>query len=90
MEARYVFNDPWRFVLQVRPHMITHIRMADPELESALQKLQAYKKQPRIRLRIKRLTQGRSYRWRSYREYKNPLKNMPLYRILEAAYNDNI
>lgn len=39
---RYVFAEPWRFVLKVRPNMITHTRKIDSELKSESDRLDQY------------------------------------------------
>jgi hypothetical protein len=46
MQHRYVkyydFNDPWRFVLRVRPNWVTRIKRSDPLLEARDAEISAY------------------------------------------------
>lgn len=39
---RYVFNEPWRFVLRIRPNVIDKVRRQDPELDRRLHEIDAY------------------------------------------------
>lgn len=86
---KYVFTDPWRFVLRITPHMITHTRMVDEALEQELQQIGNYIECHHLQPRMLKLTLGRSwrpdYRFTEKAKYKNPLHNKPLHRILEEA-----
>lgn len=90
---KFVFNEPWRYVLQIKPNMITHVRMVDEALESELQQLQNHIVRNHFSPVMDRLIRGRCYRpWRSLpnERERNPLKNKPLYKILEAVANDDL
>lgn len=91
--VQYVFNEPWRFVLQVKPHMITHTRMVDEALEQQIQQLDNYIQNRKLWPRMHRLINGKSYdRWcgTEKAKYRNILKNKPLYQVLEEAGNDQL
>ena len=84
----YVFKEPWRYVLRIRPNMIDKVKAHDNELEQRIAEVHAkiwhnYSNSGRI---IK-LGFARSYRW-SYSKnpkYLNPLKNVPLKDIEELV-----
>jgi hypothetical protein len=94
MWVKYVFSEPWRFVLQVKPNMITHTKMVDELLEQQIQEVRNYIDSHHLRPRMQKATGGKNWNSRSdfpeKLKYKNILKNKPLYRILEAAYNDHL
>jgi len=82
---RYVFREPWRFVLRVRPNMIDKIRKNDPLLEERLQEIDNYLKRNDLRNRMAKLLYGRVKWWYGEGERereKNVLKNKPVHRIL--------
>jgi hypothetical protein len=86
---RYVFAEPWRFVLQITPHMITHTHVPDEELEQELGQISNRIERHHLWPRILKLTLGRSwrpdYRFTEKAKYKNPLHNKPLRHLLEEA-----
>ncbi|WP_162903024.1 hypothetical protein [Taibaiella koreensis] len=88
---QYVFAEPWRFVLQVRPNMITHVKTVDEVLEQELEQIDNHITQHHLGPRLNRIVWGCGWRsrWdrRTDRE-KNPLHNKPLYRITAEAAND--
>jgi hypothetical protein len=91
--TKYVFTEPWRFVLQVRPDIVTHKKMVDEVLESAIQQLDNQIERNHLRPVMNRLIYGACYNpWRGVanERERNPLKNKPLYQILEAVANDDL
>lgn len=60
---RYVFNEPWRFVLRTRPNMITRVKKRDDEMESRLKKIDNYLEQHNYRSRLEKLLRGNCYRY---------------------------
>lgn len=82
----YAFKEPWRFVQKVFPHIVTHQRMLDADLESEMdfvkQKLNS-RKYHDLSLRLS----GTIYwsRFRTGKEPHNILKNQPLHRICHEA-----
>ncbi len=90
---KLVFNEPWRYVLKVKPYMITHTRKVDERLESQIQQLDNYIERNHLNHKMTRLIHGQSYNpWRGTENerQRNPLKNKPLYKILEAVANDDL
>lgn len=73
----YVFNEPWRYVLQVKPYMITHKRMLDSDLESEIQLVLNYTSNYNLRGKINRLVKGQSYNW-GYFQSENPREISPI------------
>lgn len=73
--------------------MITHKKMVDEVLEQQLVYLENYIRKNDLESRIERLVYGQRCKWRTREikeKIKNPLKNKPLYQILEAVYNDEL
>ena len=60
---RYVFREPWRFVLKVRPNIIDRTRRRDAELEAKLKSIQDYLERNDLRGRQARLVNGHCQRW---------------------------
>lgn len=59
----YLFNEPWRFVLKVRPNMITHAFAIDPDLESASDQLEGMIKRQCLQPAISHLLDGSVYKF---------------------------
>jgi hypothetical protein len=89
MKVRYVYTESWRFVLQIRPHMITHVRMIDEDLEREIQRLKNYIEKNHLRHKIYKMTRGRNQNWYKHDgikpKYQHPFKNKPLYAILDEC-----
>lgn len=84
---RYVFNEPWRFVLRIRPNMITKIRVKDPILEARLKRISNYLKRNDFEKRQAKLMYGR-YKWKWWKDYEkydegNILKDKSLHQVLD-------
>jgi hypothetical protein len=80
----FVFVEPWRFVLRVRPNMITRIRARDEQIERRKHYINSFLEKNALQGKLSRLL-GDSYRWRMYGEKegeRNPLKNKPVAAIL--------
>jgi hypothetical protein len=85
---RYVFSEPWRFVLRVRPNMIDKIRKKDPLLEKRIKEIDNYLDTNYYRGRMSKLLYGSGWgNWRRGEDLreKNVLKNKPLPRILDEC-----
>lgn len=89
LDIKYVFTEPWRFVLKVMPHMVTQVQLHDEELQQEIAAVAHRIKSNFFEPRIQRLTNGRPYN-RRYDEfdvrpqYINILKNIPRYTPKEA------
>lgn len=58
-EKKYVFTEPWRFVLRVRPNWITLQRAEAPELEVRMQEIDDFLEWNKLRPRLARLEYGK-------------------------------
>jgi ribosomal protein S15P/S13E len=84
---RYVFNEPWRFVLKVKPNIITKVRIKDAVLESKIARLRNYVKRNDLERQQSRVLHG-NYKWPYWmrnqkRKEVNPLLNKPIYKIVD-------
>lgn len=94
--TKYVFSEPWRFVLRIRPHWITEIKRKDALLEQALSEVEAIVSQHKNTGRLTKLKGGNSYAWKKVINKKsdrdlyayNSLKQKPLYLIMEEYYEE--
>ena len=87
LDVRYVYAEPWRFVLKVMPHIIYEVQLHDEVLEQEIAELDSYIKRNNLWYRIHRLTNGRSdHCWHDFEKpkYYNELKNLPRYANKEA------
>ncbi|MDB5013715.1 MAG: Uncharacterized protein JWQ25_1917, partial [Daejeonella sp.] len=88
MFTKYVFEETWRFVLVVKPHIIYEVKMVDEVLEQEIAAIDNYIINNHLWRKIRRLTNGRSYdRWGNNDKprYIYKLKNTPTY-AYEDAY----
>ena len=87
---RYVFREPWRYVLRVRPNVITKIRQHDEDLEAELEAIRSYLERNNLWNRLYYLLDGSSNksRWRTYQHKdvcypgRHPFRNVPLHKLL--------
>ena len=85
-KVSYVFTEPWRFVLRIRPHMITEQRMIDANLEAELRRLKNYIERNNLGGKMYKLTRSQRGR-RNWHEgvkpqHRHPFINKPLRIIL--------
>lgn len=91
----WIFTQPWRFVLRVRPYILTHRRIVDPLLESQIQEIRNYIDERNLRSRMNWLTQSRSNS-SAWRSWDRPLKvreryrKKPLLQLMQEEYYNNI
>lgn len=88
----YRFNEPWRYVLQVKPHMITEVKMVDSLLEQEIQLLDNYITNHYLKRRMNKIT-GRGYSIYGWGQevkprYRIPKRNRTLSAFLEQCAND--
>ena len=84
-EKFYVFSEPWRFVLRVRPNMIDKIKRRDALIESRSKEIENYFERNNYRYRLWKVLDGDAgRRWydKERRVVENVLKNKPLQRVL--------
>ncbi|HEY8957845.1 hypothetical protein [Chitinophaga sp.] len=85
----FVVKEPWRFVLQVRPNMITKQRVVAPELSSAIDQLDNYLKRNQLEHRIWKLTrsqQASRRRWLPEDKRKDQFKKYTLQQLLQEEW----
>ncbi|RKR83051.1 hypothetical protein BDD43_3251 [Mucilaginibacter gracilis] len=80
---KYVFNEPWRYVLKVEPNMVTHTKLLDVDIERELSQTKNHVDNHYLTPRIDKLKYGCRYRWHSWyyepAKYINKFKNIPRY-----------
>ena len=81
----YIFKEPWRYVLRIRPNMIDKVKAHDNELEQRIAEVDAKIRHDSNRGKIIKLGFARSYRcdYLENPKYLNPLKNVALKDIEE-------
>lgn len=70
-DTYYEFTEPWRYILRTRPHMITHQKPIDAELEKEQAELDAYLGQHKIVGILQKKMHGKSNPWKM--EYETDL-----------------
>jgi hypothetical protein len=84
----YVFKEPWRFVLKIKPNMVDRIREHDEVLEAQIHRMREFLDRNNYRNRQLKLKHGyvpwRHFKDADYRE-SNPLKNRSLQDVLDEA-----
>jgi len=86
---RYVFNEPWRFVLRIRPNMITKVKRRDAVIEARLKWINNYLERNDYRKKQSRLLHG-NYHWKEWKALEkynevNPFRNKPIEQILDEV-----
>jgi hypothetical protein len=82
-QVYYVFREPWRFVLRVRPNIIDKVMKRDVVIEARIKRIDRYLEINDYRNRQIRLVYG--YHWNSWdkgEREKNPYKQMTVGRIV--------
>lgn len=93
LDRYYVFNEPWRFVLRVRPNMIDKIKRIDGEIESRSKEIDNFFDRNYNRNRLNKIQRGGNYKyWKSYEELefrnKHPFRNKSFQRVLNEINDD--
>lgn len=86
IHMKYVFAEPWRYMLRVRPNMITHVKIIDPQLMSREKELDNYFKKHHLYPRAHKLKRG-WYLW-EYRPYPNNRQVLKRELYDELRYNN--
>ncbi|MBO9731741.1 MAG: hypothetical protein J7623_24080 [Chitinophaga sp.] len=91
-QKRMVFRESWRFVLRVRPNMITKTRAMMPELLSQIDQLRNYLQAHFLEKKIRKLTDGKVYRWYGWltAEKGKYIKKRTLQQMLQEEWYDKI
>jgi len=84
--TEYVFTEPWRFVLKIKQHFITHYKMHDNVLKQQMAEIDNHIENHYLRHQIYKLTNGRKDHYRCWNrnklKYLHPFKNKALHTIL--------
>ncbi|MES1225069.1 MAG: hypothetical protein ABUT20_56805 [Bacteroidota bacterium] len=86
----FVFIEPWRFVLRVKPNIIDKIRVKDADLESEIARLRNFLERNDLENRLDKITRGNTYKWwkwGSLEKYdeKNIYKNKSLEQLIDIT-----
>jgi hypothetical protein len=88
VDVKYVFTEPWRFVLKVMPHMVTEVKLHDEILQQEIAEIDNHIERRFYQPRMYRIIYGHRYRWKDefyeQAKYINKLKNTPRYAGKEA------
>ncbi|MDR3094736.1 MAG: hypothetical protein LBU62_08880 [Bacteroidales bacterium] len=87
-QIRYVFREPWRFVLKTEPNMVTKHRRIDMNLERRKQELDCIYCYP-ARARLDWLSGG-SYKWKMKQFPENPFKNKSFNQVIGEFISQDI
>lgn len=87
----YVFNEPWRFVLRIRPNMIDKIRKIDPEKQSRLDEIRNYIRGNNYDKRLYRMLNGH-YQHRNWGmpAKENPFKNKSFADVIALVIEEDV
>lgn len=69
----YQFIEPWRFVLRIRPNIITHYKPIVAELEREIAEISHYLDQYKIQGIARKKIFGGNYSWKSKKVTPNPI-----------------
>ncbi|KIC62432.1 hypothetical protein [Chryseobacterium taiwanense] len=92
----YQFIEPWRFVLRVRPNIITHYKPLDSDLEKEIDELDSYLGRYKIQGIVHKKIYGKSDKWRDKykRDQMKSLKtfhyNISATEIAENLEDENV
>lgn len=84
-DYEYVFNEPWRYTLRIKPHFITHVKLLDSALQQAIDQLDHHIERNHLQCKITKLTRGNLYHyWKRYPDSReaNPIKHKPLHQLV--------
>jgi hypothetical protein len=80
-KVSYVFKESWRFVLKIKPNIITHKKMIDEILEQELAEIDNYITKNNLRVKMNKIRCGSSCSssWNlNQLKYENLLKDKPI------------
>ncbi|WP_127339710.1 hypothetical protein [Flavobacterium cupreum] len=90
-KVHYIFSEPWRYVLRVRPNMITHTKMVDAVLEGEIDRISNYITNHFLRNSMIKIAHGSVNYWRGNNKelkYQNPLDNKQIHTIMDEYYKE--
>jgi hypothetical protein len=84
LRKKYFFAEPWRYILKVRPNLITRIKIIDPLLLQQESEISTYLDKSHLRPRFERLIYG-YYTWSNKWELKPKMKYVSLVPVSELV-----
>lgn len=91
LKISYVFKESWRFVLKIKPNIITHTKMVDEVLNQELAEIKNYIDNNNLRIKMNKILDGSTkncYNWNSNDlKYENPFKNKSIQDIKNDFLN---
>lgn len=82
----YVFNDPWRFVLNVKPYMLYWLQIKDAVLEQKLAQIRNSITNNNLEGKIRRLRGRAKFACLHELKYEDPFRDKPFHALLEEYY----
>jgi hypothetical protein len=81
----FVFNEPWRFVLKVKPNIIDRVRIKDAVLEARINEINDYLERNALVGRLQKILDGGDRRYRDWEkeQEKNVFRNKSLQQVLD-------
>ncbi|MDZ7900021.1 MAG: hypothetical protein U5N85_18605 [Arcicella sp.] len=82
----YIFKEPWRYILRIRPNMIDKVKAHDNELEQRIAEVDAKVWHDSTIGQLIKLGFASSYNWHDGQnpKYLNPLKNVAFQDVEEV------
>jgi len=78
---KYIFCEPWRYVLRVEPNMITHIKKIDSVLESEIKEIENFIEHHYLRPKISK-SRSKKFKWKEHK-IKNKEVQIPILKLLK-------
>ncbi|UKB83748.1 hypothetical protein LF887_22520 [Chryseobacterium sp. MEBOG06] len=90
-DTYYEFIEPWRFILRIRPNMITHYKPVDFELEKEYAELESYLGQHKVSGIIHKTMHGKPNPWKmKYKSDKTGSTKYFHYKMSATAIAENL
>ncbi|PZR39717.1 MAG: hypothetical protein DI538_06305 [Azospira oryzae] len=89
VERVFLFTEPWRFVLQIKPNMITKFQVKNIHYERRVGEISRLFVTHHLRPRLWKILDC-SYRWERRKIFDNPLRNVSFSDVLHEHWPDRI
>ncbi|WP_300688399.1 hypothetical protein [Chryseobacterium sp.] len=90
-DTYYEFIEPWRFILRIRPNMITHYKPVDFELEKEYAELESYLGQHKVSGIIHKTMHGKPNPWKmKYKSDKTGSTKYFHYKMFATEIAENL
>ena len=81
----YEFIEPWRFILSVKPNIITHYKPLNSDLEKEIDRLDSFLNQHKIAGLVNKKIHGKSGNWKYYGEETDLIESKKYFRYKISA-----